>query len=74
MDKDQPTPVTIACGCNRTLNDGAIVSDPKYGFMANMTLLFGITAAPKRIDFRCVQCGKTVATTTDPSMIKQNTT
>lgn len=73
MDKDQPTPVTIACGCNRTLNDGAIVSEPKYGFMANMTLLFGITAAPKRIDFRCVQCGKTVATSSDPATIKAHT-
>lgn len=73
VDKTQPTPVTIACGCNRTLEDGAIVSEPAYGFWANMTLLFGVTAAPRRIDYRCLKCGKVVASADDPKTIKEFT-
>lgn len=73
MDTTQPTPVTIACGCKRTLDDAAIVSEPKYGFVANLTLLWGVTAAPKRIDFRCVQCGKVVASSSDPAALKAST-
>jgi hypothetical protein len=73
MDKDEPTPVTIACGCKRTLSDGAIVSEPSYGFFANLTLLFGVTASPRRIDYRCVQCGKVVWATSDPQAIKDAT-
>ena len=73
MDPTQPTPVTIACGCNKTLADGAIVSEPAYGFWANMTLLFGVTAAPRRIDYKCVQCGKTVASSSDPKTIRDFT-
>jgi len=73
MDPTQPTPVTIACGCKKAPSDGAIISEPAYGFWANMTLLFGITAAPRRIDYKCVQCGKTVASSSDPQTIRDFT-
>ncbi|MBL8788531.1 MAG: hypothetical protein JNJ59_26790 [Deltaproteobacteria bacterium] len=73
MDKDQTTPVTIACGCGKKLGDSAIIEEPRYGFFGDLTLLFGVTAAPKRIDYRCVKCGKVVHSASDAQTIKQFT-
>ena len=73
IEKDKPTEVTIACGCNRTLEDPSIVSEPNYGFFANLTLLFGVTAAPRRIDYRCLKCGKIVAVDDDPQALQRST-
>ncbi|MFO0749839.1 MAG: hypothetical protein U1F43_29840 [Myxococcota bacterium] len=72
-DLDQPTDVTIACGCKRTLRDNAITTEPRYGFWRSMTLLFGVTAAPQRIDYVCMACGKTAASTRDVDVIKKHT-
>lgn len=68
-----PTPVTIACGCNKTVEDESVITEPQYGFFANLTLLFGVTAAPKRIDYRCLQCGKVIASTEDAAQIRLHT-
>jgi len=73
MNPTQPTPVTVECGCNKTLEDEAVITEPVYGFLANLTLLFGVTAAPRRVDFRCLACGKTVASASDPETIRRFT-
>lgn len=70
---DQPTDVTLACGCKRTLRDNAIHIEPRYGFWRSATLLFGVTAGPKRLDYVCMACGKTVAATSDPALLRQHT-
>ncbi len=72
---DKPGPELKKCGCGkvRTLDDGAIISDPAYGFWANLTLLWGVTAAPRRIDYRCVQCGQVVGSTNDPQALRSFT-
>ncbi len=69
----EPTPVTIACGCMKTIEDDAVITEPQYGFFANLTLLFGVTAAPKRVDWQCLKCGKTIASSDDPATIKSFT-
>jgi hypothetical protein len=71
--KSSPTPVTVACGCNKTPQDDSVITEPQYGFLANLTLLFGVTAAPKRIDFRCLDCGKVIGSTDDAAQIKRHT-
>lgn len=73
MDKNQPTEVTIACGCRRTPSDERVLQEPQYGFFANLTLLFGVTAAPRSIDFRCLACGKVIGSTTDAESLRRNT-
>lgn len=73
MDPKRATPVTVDCGCNKTLDDETVISEPSYGFFANLTLLFGVTAAPRRIDFRCLTCGKTIASADDPETIRRFT-
>ena len=72
-DQLGPTPVTVACGCNKTIRDDTVMQEPRYGFFANMTLLFGITAAPKRVDYICLTCGKTIAASTDPASLQKLT-
>ncbi|MCC6622446.1 MAG: hypothetical protein IT385_14375 [Deltaproteobacteria bacterium] len=69
----EPTPVTIACGCKRTLEDDAVITEPQYGFFANLTLLFGVTAAPKRVDWKCLACGKVIASSDDGDTIRKFT-
>lgn len=73
MDPHKPTEVTVACGCNRTPSDERILQEPSYGFFANLTLLFGVTAAPRSIDFRCLACGKVIGSSSDPELIRKNT-
>ena len=57
----------------KTRDDDAVVSEPVYGFFANLTLLFGVTAAPRRIDWKCLKCGKVITSSDDPAVIKQFT-
>jgi len=72
-EADAPTPVTIACGCRRTLRDPSVISEPRYSIWATATLLFGITAAPKAVDFQCLKCHKVIATATDAATIRRFT-
>jgi hypothetical protein len=70
---DAPTPVSAACGCNRGLRDPSVISEPRYGFWAMATLLFGVTAAPRAVDFQCLKCRKIIASVTDPATIRRYT-
>ncbi len=70
---DDPTPVTIACGCLRGLRDPAVISEPRYGFWATATLLFGVTAPPRAVDFQCLKCRKVIASVTDAATIRRFT-
>jgi hypothetical protein len=70
---DGPTEVTRACGCNRTLRDPSVISEPRYGFWATATLLFGVTAAPRAVDFQCLKCRKIIASVTDAATIRRFT-
>jgi hypothetical protein len=69
----EPTPATIACGCNKTIHDETVLQEPHYGFFANMFLLFGVTAAPKRVDYICLTCNKTIASTADSASLRKAT-
>lgn len=68
-----PTPVTIACGCRRGLDDASVISEPRYSWWATATLLFGVTAPPKAVDFQCLKCRKVIATATDRETIRRYT-
>jgi hypothetical protein len=70
---DGPTPVTIACGCRRGLNDASVISEPRYSWWATATLLFGVTAPPKAVEFQCLKCRKVIATATDRETIRRFT-
>lgn len=67
----QPTPVTIACGCNYTCQSPEIVPEPRYTLMGTLTLIWGVTARPKAIDYRCAKCGKTIHSARDEKTIRE---
>lgn len=70
--KAQPTPVTVACGCNLTIDSPEVVPDPRYTLMGTLTLIWGVTARPKAIDFRCSRCGKNIHTARDEKTIREH--
>lgn len=69
----EPTPVTRACGCNATIESPTVVADPRYTLMGTLTLIWGVTAQPKAIDFRCTKCGKTIHTARDAQTLRAHT-
>ena len=74
MSDAKPTEVTIACGCNRTRDSGSVYAEPRYSMMGLFTLTFvGVTAKPKRVDYVCSQCGKTIDSSRDPKVLRDAT-
>jgi len=61
------------CGVRRALTDPAVSAEPRYGFWRSMTLLFGVTAGPKRIDYVCMSCGTVIASSSDAALLRANT-
>jgi len=70
--KAEPTPVTTACGCNLTIWSPEVVAEPRFTVMGTLTLIWGVTARPKAIDFRCTRCGKTIHTARDEKTIREH--
>jgi|GEM_PF-1921395 len=70
---DGPTPFTIACGCMRSIHDASVISEPRYSWWATATLLFGVTAPPKAVDFQCLKCRKVIASFNDAATIRRHT-
>jgi len=68
----QPTPVTIACGCNYTIESPEVVAEPQYTLMGTLTLIWGVTARPKAIHYRCAKCGKNIHTARDDKTIREH--
>jgi len=68
----EPTPITQACGCNFTIASPQVVAEPRYSAMGTLTLVWGVTARPKAIDFRCTKCGKTIHTARDEQTIRRH--
>ena len=68
----EPTPVTRACGCNLTVASPTVVAEPRYTLMGTLTLIWGITARPKAIDFRCTKCGKCIHVARDEQTIREH--
>ena len=58
------------CRCGHTWDHKSVVPTPRYGFWRSMTLFYGVTARPRRIDYVCVRCGQTVKSTTDPALLR----
>lgn len=66
-------PEGVACTCGRPLDDPAITSDPAYSLLGYFWLLFGITATPRYVVFKCFACNRTVYKSTDPAIVKAHT-
>lgn len=61
------------CRCGHSWDHGAVMPTPRYGFWRSLTLFYGVTAHPQRVDYVCTRCGQTVRKTSDPAVLKSFT-
>lgn len=52
------------CKCGTTRNTKFCVNERQYGFWGILYLLWGGTAVPTKVSFRCVKCGSLFDSTT----------
>jgi hypothetical protein len=58
-----------ACGTDRTHRFAT--PEREYSISGTLYLLWGGTAVPRKVRFRCVRCGQVFDETTDPSERKR---
>jgi hypothetical protein len=59
------------CGCGTDRASKFSVVHRQYGFFGTLYLLWGGTAVPTRVSFRCVKCGAQFDASTRPSVCRQ---
>ena len=50
------------CRCGFDRSSGLIRRTPKYTLMGWITLLWGVSVTPKRIDYQCMKCEEVIFT------------
>ena len=58
------------CRCGFPRDHHRVTVEPEYTFAAWALLLIGISAAPKRLLYRCRRCQDVIDVTTDPATLK----
>ncbi len=61
------------CGFTREDIDTSVYVTAKndYSSIGWFLILFGITATPKSVTFRCTQCSHNIETNTNPKLLKR---
>jgi len=67
---DAPTLPTCRCGYAR--HHHMVSPEYEHTFFGWFALLFGISARPLRIKYRCRRCEKVFDETTDPAVLGKN--
>lgn len=62
-----------ACRCGHTIASPAVVPEPRYSVLGTLTLIYGVTAKPKAIDYRCTRCGVVIHSARDERTIREHT-
>lgn len=63
-------PNTIAqCRCGHARNHHMVSAEGEYSFTGWLALMFGISARPVRVVYRCRRCEEIVEATTDPDVL-----
>jgi hypothetical protein len=70
VDDEQEEPLP-ACRCGTDRESKYCVQDREYSFVRTLYLLWGGTSVPTKVSFRCVKCGKTFDSTTQPAECRQ---
>ena len=63
-EKERPT-----CRCGHDRDHFMVSGEGQYTFLGWAAMLFGISAVPTRIDYRCRRCGKVFDQTEDPEKL-----
>ncbi|MCB1323968.1 MAG: hypothetical protein H7A21_01465 [Spirochaetales bacterium] len=62
-----------ACRCGHNRHSKAVDREAEYSLVGWFLLSFGLTARPKRIKFRCRECGRLFDATTAPEWLARET-
>jgi hypothetical protein len=65
--KEAPKEKTCRCGHNR--DHHMVSAEGEYTFSGYFRLLFGISARPTRVNYRCRRCDKVFDSTTNPKIL-----
>lgn len=73
-DADKASDGLKRCRCGYARGDGMVAEEPRYSFTGSMALLFGITAPPISLQYKCRKCGEVLGETRDPAELKRHHT
>ncbi len=62
------------CKCGTDRRSKFSVVDREYTFLGTLYLLWGGTAIPTKVSFRCVKCGAMFDSSTSPRICREYTT
>lgn len=65
-------PEAKQCPCGTTRGHQHALPEREYSFFGTLYLLWGGTAVPTRVQFRCVHCGVVFDESTAPSVLKKH--
>jgi hypothetical protein len=65
-------PKLPTCRCGHTREHHMISPEYEHTFLGWFCLLFGISARPTRINYRCRRCEQVFDATTDPAVLGKN--
>ncbi len=60
----EPEPDVLRCKCGTDRDSKFCIHDRDYNFLGVLYLLWGGTAVPSKVTFRCVKCGRAFDSTT----------
>lgn len=66
-----PTREVPACKCGTERDSKFAVCERQYGSLAILYLVWGGTAVPRKVSFRCVKCGKLFDSSTREAVCRQ---
>ena len=82
-EKKSPTPkkapfdywshgVAEACGCGVSVEDNSCRPEPRYNGWGVFSLLWGMSARPRSVRFKCWACNRTVFESTDDTLLSRH--
>ncbi len=66
MEATAPT-----CRCGHTRDHKKVTAETEHGVLGYVRLMIGGTPMPKRVHFRCRDCGQVIETSEDPAVLAQ---
>ena len=59
------------CRCGFDRSSGLVRRTPKYTIMGWVTLLWGVSVTPKRIDYQCMRCSTVLESEESPRVLNR---
>ena len=71
MSEKHTNPDEPTCRCGHGIDHNRVDAKPTYGVLAWFMLLMGATWPPKKITYRCRNCGEKLYATKNPAVLRK---